>query len=162
MLGEIEVDEDAYSPPRDGEDEPPAPPPPERRPTTALYRHFDSAGRLLYVGVSLMALYRTIQHRKGAPWFADVATITIKQFPTRKAALAAEQRAIRNERPLHNQAMNGPAGRFPRRYNHDLPYICHRAPKATPEQLHAKGYRPVIRESSGGRFYIWTKRNPTR
>lgn len=67
-----------------------------------LYRHFDDEGRLLYVGVSMMAVYRTVQHRRNSHWFREVCTITIEHFATRAEALTAEALAIRTEKPLHN------------------------------------------------------------
>lgn len=73
---------------------------------TALYRHFDAAGRLLYVGVSLNAINRLSQHRDNAHWFNDIARVTIKWLPTRSSALAAEAVAIATERPMHNIAGN--------------------------------------------------------
>lgn len=68
---------------------------------TQLYRHFDAAGRLLYVGISLHALHRLAQHR-GSPWYAQIARVDIEVHPSRTAALCAEARAIAQERPLFN------------------------------------------------------------
>lgn len=70
---------------------------------TALYRHFDTGGGLLYIGISLCAFTRTRQHGMVAPWFHDVARIEIEWFPTRAMAESAEWQAIRREQPLHNQ-----------------------------------------------------------
>jgi len=71
---------------------------------TALYRHFDTAGALLYVGISVNPLQRTGQHLVRAPWVREVRTITVEWHPSRPAALAAELTAIRSERPRHNKA----------------------------------------------------------
>lgn len=68
-----------------------------------LYRHFDKRGVLLYVGISLDAVARLGQH-KGAAWFDDIATITVKNFRSREAALRAERKAILTEDPIHNVA----------------------------------------------------------
>lgn len=70
---------------------------------TALYRHFDGQGCLLYVGVSLNALQRLSEHRYSY-WIDRVARVDIERFPSREAALAAEREAIRIEKPLHNIA----------------------------------------------------------
>lgn len=67
-----------------------------------LYRHFDNAGVLLYVGVSLAALKRLSQHKQVSHWYRDIANVKIEKHPTRKAALAAEREAIAKENPLHN------------------------------------------------------------
>ena len=70
---------------------------------TALYRHFDADGQLLYVGISVNALIRLSQHRH-APWFRTIARVEIEWHPTREAAEAAELAAIRMEGPVWNKA----------------------------------------------------------
>lgn len=70
---------------------------------THLYRHFNSAGMLLYVGVSLNYLVRTSQHASTAEWYEEVVNITIEAFQNREAALKAEKKAIKNENPKYNQ-----------------------------------------------------------
>lgn len=69
---------------------------------TALYRHYDADGALLYVGVSISAAARTAQHIGGSHWGGEIAKIEVKYFSTREEALAAERSAIETERPLHN------------------------------------------------------------
>lgn len=71
---------------------------------TALYRHFDSQDRLLYVGISLDTIRRTQQHRLGARWFERIARIDIEWYPSRPAALTAEAIAIARESPECNLA----------------------------------------------------------
>jgi len=71
---------------------------------TELYRHFDSAGKLLYVGISLNTVARLAQHRNESNWFKQIDTIKIQHFPTRGAALRAELAAIRTEKPKYNIA----------------------------------------------------------
>lgn len=67
-----------------------------------LYRHFDAAGQLLYVGVSINALTRLAAHRQSAHWFWRIAKVEVTNWKTREASLAAERRAIRDEGPLFN------------------------------------------------------------
>jgi predicted GIY-YIG superfamily endonuclease len=62
--------------------------------TTALYRHFDALGTLLYVGISNNHLRRLAQHQEGAKWAEQIARVAIERFPTRQAALEAESQAI--------------------------------------------------------------------
>lgn len=69
---------------------------------TALYRHFDASGVLLYVGISLNAVSRLSQHRSSSHWYQDIANVSIEYHSTREAALIAERLAIINEGPLHN------------------------------------------------------------
>lgn len=69
-----------------------------------LYRHFDSEGALLYVGISLAAISRQCDHRRLAGWFWQVARIEIMGYETLIDAQIAERTAIYRERPLHNIA----------------------------------------------------------
>jgi len=70
--------------------------------TTSLYRHYDKAGNLLYIGISLSAVQRLGQHAEHSHWFALISKVTIEHFENRESALAAERAAIIEERPLHN------------------------------------------------------------
>jgi hypothetical protein len=70
-----------------------------------LYRHFDSEGRLLYVGISWCSLERLMNgHRSTANWFPQITRVEIERFPSRAEAMAAENRAIEAEGPLYNIA----------------------------------------------------------
>ena len=69
---------------------------------TNLYRHFDENGALLYVGISLSAVQRLIQHEK-SDWFDEISNVTIESFATRELALLAEKEAIKKELPIHNK-----------------------------------------------------------
>lgn len=71
-----------------------------------LYRHFNAAGQLLYIGISLAAIQRLGQHRENARWFRSIARIEIENFPDWESAAAAEVEAIEKEKPLHNVARN--------------------------------------------------------
>jgi hypothetical protein len=72
-----------------------------------LYRYFDDAGRLLYVGISNSAFARAHAHRRRSSWWVSATSMTIEHHPTRERALAAEARAIQTERPIWNVALNG-------------------------------------------------------
>lgn len=98
---------------------------PESEGRTALYRHLDKSGRLLYVGISLDAITRLNSHMRGSSWKDDIAMVVISWFDTRDEALESEKRAITRERPLHNK-------------NHNVS----RADKQ--RQIEAPGCRPVI------------------
>lgn len=71
----------------------------------ALYRHYDKAGRLLYVGISLSPTYRLAQHRK-SHWHGQIARVDIEWHLSQERAARAEVHAIRRERPLHNKVYN--------------------------------------------------------
>lgn len=82
---------------------------------TALYRHVDAAGQLLYVGISLSAVQRLGQHRDTSGWYGDIASVTIEWLSDRNTALAAEAIAIARENPKHNRSRPfvAPAERSP-------------------------------------------------
>ena len=67
-----------------------------------LYRHFDSGGALLYVGVSLSAVGRLASHQRQSGWAPDIARVEIETLPDRASALRAEKEAIANESPQFN------------------------------------------------------------
>jgi predicted GIY-YIG superfamily endonuclease len=68
---------------------------------TAVYRAYDAAGRLLYVGVT-DNIDRRIDGHSASGWRASMAALTLTIYPSRAVALAAERDAIRAERPLWN------------------------------------------------------------
>jgi hypothetical protein len=71
---------------------------------TALYRHYDSTGILLYVGISLSAINRLLQHQRSAKWVLDAVRMETKWFDVREEAEAAEIVAIKTEKPIFNIA----------------------------------------------------------
>lgn len=74
---------------------------------TALYRHWDEGGQLLYVGIALSPTYRLRKHKSSA-WFRRIALITVEWLASRELASAAEVLAIKSEGPLENLAHNAP------------------------------------------------------
>lgn len=85
----------------------PLPPHPDMpKDETWLYRMFDDAGVLLYIGISKDAFTRFSQHSKDKPWVDDVAKWTREKFSNRQAALIAEKKAIKSEHPLYNVVHN--------------------------------------------------------
>jgi predicted GIY-YIG superfamily endonuclease len=69
---------------------------------TTLYRFFDSAGRLLYIGVTSVGPSRWSEHEHHRKWWALVARVEAEHFPDRASALAAEKAAIKAEQPPWN------------------------------------------------------------
>lgn len=74
---------------------------------TALYRHYDDSGSLLYVGVSLNAVIRLAQHKQASDWFNSITRVDIEFFESRQKALSAETEAIQEEGPAHNIRKKG-------------------------------------------------------
>jgi hypothetical protein len=68
----------------------------------ALYRHYNAAGALLYVGISHSAIKRLSQHKSTAKWPYDAVRMDTQWFPSRQEAEAAEKTAIQKEQPLFN------------------------------------------------------------
>ena len=69
-----------------------------------VYRHYDDAGALLYVGMSMRPDRRTKDHRRSAAWWPQLATIKLEHYQSEIEAQLAEQDAIRAEAPRHNAA----------------------------------------------------------
>jgi len=75
---------------------------------TALYRHYDVAGELLYVGITADLEARTKAHKAQSAWFADVGYTKTQWLDCREHAAALERVAVQFEKPLHNLANAGP------------------------------------------------------
>lgn len=73
---------------------------------TCLYRHFNSNGELLYVGISLDFVRRLQQHMIGSCWSEDIFLVTVTWFSTLAEAIEAEKAAIVEERPKWNKRYN--------------------------------------------------------
>jgi len=69
---------------------------------TAVYRLYDAADVLLYIGVAKNFGLRWAQHASAKPWWPEVQRQTVNWYPDRPAAEAAEKEAIRAESPRHN------------------------------------------------------------
>jgi len=72
-----------------------------------LYRFFDAADRLLYIGITVGIRSRLMKHEVEKSWYGEIARISVEHFPNRLAVLAAEKAAIQAEKPLHNVQHNG-------------------------------------------------------
>lgn len=69
---------------------------------TAVYRLYDAANRLLYVGVGELPATRWQDHRGHKAWWSDVDRASVVWRPTRDEALAEETLAIETENPVYN------------------------------------------------------------
>ena len=70
-----------------------------------MYRFYDAADALLYVGISRNLVARWAQHEVEKTWWSAVARKTVTMYGSRREAELAEGHAIRSESPLHNKAM---------------------------------------------------------
>jgi hypothetical protein len=99
-----------------GSDAPPAAPAavsPVRPTRTALYRQYDAAGVLLYVGVTYSPGGRFDSHSSASAWWPFAHHATWEWYPDRELAETAEIQAITTELPLFNidHALPGTAER---------------------------------------------------
>lgn len=78
---------------------------------STLYRHFDADNNLLYVGISLSAYQRFAQHKRHSKWAGQSVRMEMERFEDRKAAMAAEELAIRKEKPKFNITHNNTGDR---------------------------------------------------
>lgn len=69
---------------------------------TALYRLYAADDRLLYVGITDNLKRRFGQHAADKAWWPEVSRRTVSWHASRDAAEAAEDAAIKAERPAHN------------------------------------------------------------
>jgi hypothetical protein len=67
-----------------------------------VYRYYDSADRLLYVGYTHSFSTRASAHERDAVWWPDVVTVKLERFPDEISGRAAEKHGIIGEGPLHN------------------------------------------------------------
>lgn len=72
----------------------------ERR--TTLYRFYDVADRLLYVGITGRHVVRWVQHSGDKQWWPEVSRVSVEHHPDRQSALDAERAAIQSESPAYN------------------------------------------------------------
>ena len=68
-----------------------------------VYRIFDAAGVLLYIGRTMRLGLRLSEHRKAQPWWPEVANIDLALFDDADDAKREERRAILAEHPRHNK-----------------------------------------------------------
>ncbi len=76
--------------------------------TTTLYRAYDAADRLLYVGITDRLFFeRLAEHSAlypvGGGWTDYMTTVRFTRYDDRKTAMAAESAAIRGEDPVFNR-----------------------------------------------------------
>lgn len=107
-----------------------------------VYRVFDAADRLLYVGCSVAVDARLNQHAQSADWWLYQDRIERETFATRNEALAAESEAIATEHPRWN--INGRSQDHPDGYANSI----HRATWLHYERDVARRRRELIEEES--------------
>lgn len=90
---------------------------------TAVYRFYDAADALLYIGICDEPLKRWYTHAVDKSWWPEVVRFRVAWFPSRDEAIEAEREAIIAEKPLHNVVWNGipyNSSQFPVMYLHQI------------------------------------------
>lgn len=72
----------------------------------ALYRYFDAADRLLYIGKSGNVAARNSGHIKRSEWIQFAVRSAFERFPTPEELVKAEREAIEAEGPVFNIQYN--------------------------------------------------------
>jgi predicted GIY-YIG superfamily endonuclease len=67
-----------------------------------LYRFYDRAGRLLYIGVTCNPPQRFKDHGASKDWWSMVTNIKLESFDSRTALMQQERDAIELEHPCYN------------------------------------------------------------
>lgn len=68
-----------------------------------VYRCFNAASRLIYIGASVTPLRRQKAHEARSSWWPEVADVQVTRYPTLFQARAAERLAIVAEDPVYNR-----------------------------------------------------------
>ena len=71
-----------------------------------LYRHFDTRGTLLYIGISGDFEKREGNHKSASMWRSFLARTAVEQFEEKPEVIAAERVAIETEHPVFNKHHN--------------------------------------------------------
>lgn len=69
----------------------------------AVYRCYDAAAELLYVGATFSLTGRLRQHAAGTPWWPEVEHVDSVWVETREEAQDEERAAILGENPRYNR-----------------------------------------------------------
>lgn len=72
-------------------------------PPAWLYRLYDAAGALLYIGRTRNLLDRVEQHARQHPWGAEIVSVTAQLYTSETEVKRAEPAAIAAENPRHNR-----------------------------------------------------------
>ena len=71
-----------------------------------VYRYYDAAGYLLYIGLTGQGMGRSDNHRRAAAWWPEVARGEFEHFTSAAKALRHETALITRLTPRHNRAEN--------------------------------------------------------
>jgi predicted GIY-YIG superfamily endonuclease len=123
-------------------------------PETAVYRIYNAADELLYVGITNDLYVRWTDHKATKPWWREEAhRYDVLWYASREEAAAEERRAIIAERPRHNKLCLLPSQRpvGPGRPNvYSVKQIAQRF-RRSPQTVRVLAARPDFPRSVNGR-----------
>jgi hypothetical protein len=105
---------------------------------TALYRICGEADLLLYIGITKSVPIRWNGHSIKQPWWNELRSLTVEFYDSREEAEAAEEAAIRTERPKYNKRHND--GRAERPAKAACQTVARIEQPKRPARLHAMRY----------------------
>ena len=73
---------------------------------TAIYKHKNKDGDIIYVGIATSAMQRSMQHLNTSDWKEEIATIDVEWVPNRLMAEVKEIELIKELRPKYNKTHN--------------------------------------------------------
>jgi len=73
---------------------------------TAIYKHKNKDGKIIYVGIATSAMQRSMQHLNTSDWKEEIATIDVEWVPNRLIAEVKEIELIKELRPKYNKMHN--------------------------------------------------------
>jgi len=73
---------------------------------TALYKHKDDQGNIIYVGVAKSIGARSAQHLNNSEWQAEITSIDVEWYENSLLAELMEIKLIKSLRPKYNRAHN--------------------------------------------------------
>lgn len=105
----------------------------------AVYRIYDRADLLVYIGLSQRPAIRIAYHRSSAPWRAQISRWTEEWHPDRHVAASAEQAAIDLELPYCGMTTD---------LYREVSAICRHAESVDSKARAVRGARERYRESA--------------
>ena len=73
---------------------------------TSLYRYYDDAGTMIYVGITSRGTVRNAEHAARMEWWPYVASQEVEHYSSRREASEREKGLIREFRPPFNKQHN--------------------------------------------------------
>lgn len=87
---------------------------PKQSDFATVYLHFDSVGRLLYVGETTRGFARQLEHARGKPWYQEIKQTRLVHVANKPQARSVEAFFIQTLEPEMNIAMNAGATKLER------------------------------------------------